>query len=305
MNPSNTSVSFRPCDLRVMALLKGFVFIMESRPLLSWKISSDRTGFRQSAYRILAASDKAELLAGNADLWDSGRVESDRSLYVEWGGKELASRQHVCWQVTVWDENGMESEASEIAEFEIALQHNAEWEARWIHFDGNNPATGTSASYVISRNDLSLTPETEKILEVMASDAREEGITLVVSSTYRSYDYQKSIYERNVRLYGQEVTDRESARAGHSQHQLGTAIDFGSITDDFEYTKPGQWLFANAKKYGFSLSFPKGMEPVTGYRYECWHYRYIGVNACNLQEKWFDDVQQYMLEFINYWRTIE
>ena len=174
-----------------------------------------------------------------------------------------------------------------------------------VKLDGNNPATGTSASYVISRNDLSLTPETEKILEVMASDAREEGITLVVSSTYRSYDYQKSIYERNVRLYGQEVTDRESARAGHSQHQLGTAIDFGSITDDFEYTKPGQWLFANAKKYGFSLSFPKGMEPVTGYRYECWHYRYIGVNACNLQEKWFDDVQQYMLEYINYWRTIE
>lgn len=174
-----------------------------------------------------------------------------------------------------------------------------------VKLDGNNPATGTSASYVISRNDLSLTPETEKILEVMASDAREEGITLVVSSTYRSYDYQKSIYERNVRLYGQEVTDRESARAGHSQHQLGTAIDFGSITDDFEYTKPGQWLFANAKEYGFSLSFPKGMEPVTGYRYECWHYRYIGVNACNLQEKWFDDVQQYMLEFINYWRTIE
>lgn len=174
-----------------------------------------------------------------------------------------------------------------------------------VKLDGNNPATGTSASYVISRNDLSLTPETEKILEVMASDAREEGITLVVSSTYRSYDYQKSIYERNVRLYGQEVTDRESARAGHSQHQLGTAIDFGSITDDFEHTKPGQWLFANAKKYGFSLSFPKGMEPVTGYRYECWHYRYIGVNACNLQEKWFDDVQQYMLEFINYWRTIE
>lgn len=173
-----------------------------------------------------------------------------------------------------------------------------------VKLDGNNPGTGASASYVISRNDLSLTPKTEKVLETMAGDAREEGITLVVSSTYRSYDYQKSIYERNVRLYGQEVTDRESARAGHSQHQLGTAIDFGSITDDFEYTKPGQWLFANAKKYGFSLSFPKGMEPVTGYRYECWHYRYIGINACNFQEKWFGDVQQYMLEFINYWRTI-
>lgn len=174
-----------------------------------------------------------------------------------------------------------------------------------VKLDGNNPENGFSSSYVISRNDLSLTPKTEKVLEIMAGAARKEGITLVVSSTYRSYDYQKSIYERNVRLYGQEVTDRESARAGHSQHQLGTAIDFGSITDDFEFTEPGQWLFKNAKKYGFSLSFPKGMEPVTGYRYECWHYRYIGINACNLQEKWFDDVQQYMIEFINYWRTAE
>lgn len=147
MNPSNTSVSFRPCDLRVMALLKGFVFIMESRPLLSWKISSDRTGFRQSAYRILGRigqNGTACRKRGSVgpDVWSPiGRCM--------WNGaeKELASRQHVCWQVTVWDENGMESEASEIAEFEIALQHNAEWEARWIHFDGNNPACSSPSPY--------------------------------------------------------------------------------------------------------------------------------------------------------------
>lgn len=177
--------------------------------------------------------------------------------------------------------------------------------ANLVKLDGKNPLDGSAASYLINRNDLSLTSGTEKALEIMAAESKKEGITLVVSSTYRSYEYQKTIYERNVRLYGQEVTDRESARPGHSQHQLGTAIDFGSITDDFEFTKAGQWLFANAKKYGFSLSFPKGMEPVTGYRYECWHYRYIGTDACKFQEKWFNDIQQYMIEFINYWRTLK
>lgn len=143
----NVAQTCHPEDLRVMALLKGFVFIMSSSPLLSWKVSSSRVGCRQTAYRICASSSKAQLLAGHADLWDSGRVESSQSLYIKWGGKELASRQHVAWQVTVWDEFGVESSPSEIAEFEIALQHNSEWGAQWIHFDGNNSSCSSPAPY--------------------------------------------------------------------------------------------------------------------------------------------------------------
>lgn len=154
-------------------------------------------------------------------------------------------------------------------------------------------------SYPINRIDLSLRKPVADALLEMADNAKNEGVTLLVSSTYRSYAYQKQLYERNVKQLGKEVADRESAQPGTSQHQLGTAIDFGSITDDYAETKAGKWLFENASKYGFTLSFPDGYEPITGYRWECWHYRFVGKKAAELQEKWFKNVQQYMIEFIS------
>ncbi|MBO7485710.1 MAG: M15 family metallopeptidase [Spirochaetaceae bacterium] len=155
--------------------------------------------------------------------------------------------------------------------------------------------------YNISRNDLSLRIPVEKALQVMSRGAKKDGITLLVSSTYRSYDYQKKLFARYVAQDGEALAERYSARAGTSQHQLGTAIDFGSITDEFAETKQGRWLYDHAAEYGFSLSFPAGYEDVTGYMWECWHYRYIGKEACALQKKWFGDIQQYMMEFIDAW----
>jgi D-alanyl-D-alanine carboxypeptidase len=157
-------------------------------------------------------------------------------------------------------------------------------------------------SYTISRKDLSLRVPAESALEEMARAARKDGITLVASSSYRSYDYQKKVYARIVGELGQAAADRESARPGTSQHQLGTAVDFGSITDDFAKTKAGMWLAAHAADYGWSLSFPEGYESVTGYRWECWHYRFVGKKAAALQKKWFGGIQQYMIEFIDAWK---
>ena len=131
----------------------------------------------------------------------------------------------------------------------------------------------------------------------MTSAAKAEGITLTYSSGYRSFEYQKYVYAREVKSYGQEMADRESARPGASQHQLGTAIDFGSITDAFAQTRAGKWLVAHAWEYGFSLSYPKGYEGITGYRYESWHYRFITKPGVLLQRRYFGDVQQYLLEF--------
>lgn len=159
--------------------------------------------------------------------------------------------------------------------------------------------------YAINRTDLSLRVCVEEALRKMAVAAKAEGITLLVSSTFRTYDYQKRLYERNVRELGKEAADRESAMPGSSQHQTGTAIDFGSITDAFAEDEPGIWLAENANKYGFSLSYPQGYEPVTGYRWECWHYRYIGQSAVFMQEKWFNNVQQYMLDFIHFYKNAD
>lgn len=157
-------------------------------------------------------------------------------------------------------------------------------------------------SYNINRNDLSLRPDVEKGLRRLAEAAKKDGITLLVSSTYRSYEYQKNLFQKWVRIDGLAEAERESARAGTSQHQLGSAIDFGSIEDSFADTKMGKWLEKNAAEYGWSLSFPKGYEDITGYRWECWHYRFIGIPACEFQKKYFCGVQQYMLEFIDMWK---
>ena len=140
-------------------------------------------------------------------------------------------------------------------------------------------------------------------LAVLGDAAKQDGIRLDVSSTYRSYKYQERLYARNVAQMGQEAADRESARPGSSQHQLGIAVDFGSVTDDYADTLGGKWLSNNASKYGWSLSFPNGYEDVTGFRYECWHYRFIGVKACELQSKYFNNIQQYMIEFIDAWKN--
>lgn len=134
-------------------------------------------------------------------------------------------------------------------------------------------------------------------LQAMVQAARTEGITLLISSTYRSYDYQAEVYARHVRNMGQAAADLVSAQPGHSQHQLGTAIDFGSITDAFAETAAGKWLEKNASKFGFSLSYPKDSRDITGYNWESWHYRYIGRTAAQLEQQYFMGMQQYLLQF--------
>ena len=151
----------------------------------------------------------------------------------------------------------------------------------------------------LSRNNLSLRKILIPNLVAMVDDAQKQGLTLQVSSTYRGYSYQKKLFDREVDLYGLETAERESARPGTSQHQLGTAIDFGTISDNYAFSPEGKWLFKNAWKYGFSLSYPDGYENVTGYRYECWHYRYIGPEAAKLQKDFFDNIQNYLLVFLN------
>ena len=121
-------------------------------------------------------------------------------------------------------------------------------------------------------------------LKNLVSDAKNDGIDLSVVSAYRSYSTQASTYQYWVNYNGGCVScaDKISARAGHSQHQLGTTLDFSSseINDalgiKFGDTKASEWLKENAYKYGFALGFPQGSESITGYSYEPWHYRYIG-----------------------------
>jgi len=159
----------------------------------------------------------------------------------------------------------------------------------------------TDGSYRVSRSGLMLRRTAAAALEEMAKAARADGVTLVASSTYRSYEYQTQVYNRNVKEMGQAAADRESAKPGHSQHQTGLVVDFGSIDDSFAATAAGRWMTANASRFGWSLSFPDGYEAVTGYRWESWHYRYVGKTLAAFIDKYFDGIQQYALRFLYEW----
>ncbi|MCR5189164.1 MAG: M15 family metallopeptidase [Treponema sp.] len=167
-----------------------------------------------------------------------------------------------------------------------------------IHLEKNN-------HYAINKNNLSLRPEAYEALARLGDAAKADGVTLTVSSTYRSYEYQDNLFNYWVSVDGLEEAERESARPGTSQHQLGLVLDFAPVDDAFAETEAGKWVYENAAKYGWSLSFPHGYEDVTGYRWESWHFRYVGVEAVKFQQKWFSDVQQFMIEFIDAWKKAE
>ena len=136
-------------------------------------------------------------------------------------------------------------------------------------------------------------------LSVTWGDVTVSGVIIPALSDLMNAASAAGVYAREVANYGAQVADTESARPGMSQHQLGTAVDVGSITNEFASTPAGQFLAAYAWEYGFSLSYPRGFEQLTGYRYESWHYRYITRAGTALQREYFDDVQQYMLDFFH------
>jgi len=118
-------------------------------------------------------------------------------------------------------------------------------------------------------------------LRELAAAARRAGKPLAVRSAYRSYDYQKALFASYVRSQGFETAVKFSARAGHSEHQLGTTVDFTTapsvpLKTTFGESPSGKWLARNGWKYGFIMSYPKGRRSVSCYGYEPWHWRYFG-----------------------------
>lgn len=130
-----------------------------------------------------------------------------------------------------------------------------------------------------ARSGMQLVKEAKEAFEELSQNAKENGMTILAMSSYRSYDYQVNLYNNYVKSDGQEAADTYSARAGYSEHQTGLAADVynGEVPyTSFEETEEFTWMQENAYKYGFILRFPKEKTNITGYQYESWHYRYVG-----------------------------
>ena len=119
----------------------------------------------------------------------------------------------------------------------------------------------------------------------MATKAKSAGYSLTAFSTYRSYTYQSGLFDRYSKAHGVAKASRFSARAGQSEHQTGLAFDVGEVgkenqwaSSSFASTNAAKWIAQNAHKYGFIIRYPEGKEHITGYIYEPWHLRYLGVD---------------------------
>ena len=136
-----------------------------------------------------------------------------------------------------------------------------------------------NAKYTIK--PIYLKKEAKEAFEKLCKDAEKEGYKILGASGYRSYSYQKQLYYNYITEKGLEYADSCSARPGHSEHQTGLAIDVegsNGTYDDFLNTKEFAWMKQSAYKYGFILRYPDGKSHITGFKYEPWHYRYVGIN---------------------------
>lgn len=119
-------------------------------------------------------------------------------------------------------------------------------------------------------------PDAEKAFEKMQKAAAQDNISLKIVSGYRTYDYQKQLYQNYVQRDGKQLADTYSARPGHSEHQTGLAFDLNNASDSFAGTKEAAWIADNCCKFGFIVRYPADKTDITGYEYEPWHVRYVG-----------------------------
>lgn len=119
----------------------------------------------------------------------------------------------------------------------------------------------------------------------LCDEAKKLGYEIIIVSAYRSYKYQKDLYNEYKKNYDKDYLDSCCSKPGYSEHQTGLAIDvskFGDTYENFINTLEFKWMQRNSYKYGFILRYPKGKEKITGFKYEPWHFRYVGTKVAKI-----------------------
>jgi len=160
----------------------------------------------------------------------------------------------------------------------------------------------TMISTMYSHENKYLRKEAKETFENLSRDASTLGYKIVAVSAYRDYDYQDQLYNNYVKEKGNDYADKCSARPGHSEHQTGLAVDvMGSNNDydEFENSIEFEWMKNNAHKYGFILRYPENKTKITGFKYEPWHYRYVGTNIAKTIYEENITLEEYYDKYIN------
>ncbi len=138
---------------------------------------------------------------------------------------------------------------------------------------------------ILAYNTIELRKKIVPDTQAMFRAASADGIRLQIISGYRTYATQQQVFAKWTRQGGIEEASRTSALPGHSQHQLGTALDLNSFGGNFSDTPTGRWLWSHAHLYGFVFPYTLSSSPVTGYAYEPWHVRWVGRELAAIMER--------------------
>ena len=174
---------------------------------------------------------------------------------------------------------------------------------KYYKLDSNYEPKGlTEINSAYSSGSRKMVKDATNAFNELAAAAKKEGYTIRAVSTYRSFSYQKDLYSRYANNDGVKKADTYSARAGHSEHQTGLAVDVDNnreVYTSFGNTKEFTWMKNNAYKYGFILRYTKENEWITGYKDEPWHYRYVGKDIAKYIQENPMTYEEYFVRFLD------
>ncbi|MBE6138702.1 MAG: D-alanyl-D-alanine carboxypeptidase family protein [Firmicutes bacterium] len=147
-----------------------------------------------------------------------------------------------------------------------------------------------------------LRKEAKDAFEQLSRDASTLGYKIIAVSAYRDYYYQDQLYNNYIKEKGSQYADKCSARPGHSEHQTGLAVDVMGSNNDYDHFENSlefEWMKNNAHHYGFILRYPENKTKITGFKYEPWHYRYVGITIANIIYQENITLEEYYDKYIN------
>lgn len=181
---------------------------------------------------------------------------------------------------------------------------------KYLKLDSNyepNDLEEIDSRYFINGNNnvRFLRKEAKVAFEKLSNDSIANGTPVYGQSGYRSYNKQNELFNNAIKNDGYEIAINDTAKPGHSEHQTGLTIDVSSTKSgnmlNFEKTKSFEWMNDNAYKYGFILRYPKNKSHITGFIYESWHYRYVGIDIATDMHNNYSDLtyEEYFYKFLD------
>lgn len=288
--------------LIVIAVLLLLLFIILSA--VYFHRAADKTEITSSSGEIIADEARSDVVVESI-IGESG--ESSAVLSSSESSSPLSDMSSGASSGTSARSSGSSSLTGSDSPVQIS-DDSGEWNLRLVSAaymlpDDFSPTLSTISMDYARDKGMKFDSRAIDALESMCAAAKQDGVSLMVISAYRSFTTQQTLYNRKVNYYLEQGYDDDEAgdlaatvvaRPKTSEHNLGLAVDLNSVEEDFDQTAAFDWLQIHCASYGFILRYPKEKQDITGVIYEPWHYRYVGVSAAEQITKKGITLEEYL-----------